>query len=55
MTTRTKADETLRGATPSSLALGASSCLPYPTPREQRVEQGHTGNLDSIQKPAFRW
>lgn len=55
MFTRTKADEMLRGTTPSSLAFGAFPCLPYATATEERVSQGHVGNLDSIQKPAFRW
>lgn len=49
MFTRTHVDEMLRSAS-SVEQFAAPSCLPEATQRP-----GTLGNLDTIQKPAYRW
>lgn len=55
MNARTFADETLRGTTPLSLVAFASGCVTPSYAPEERMQPGHQGNLDHIQKPSFLW
>lgn len=53
MDTQTFTAETLRGTAPSSTSVASVCPRPY-AHAEERL-QGTMGNLDSIQKPSFRW
>lgn len=52
MNTRTYTDAVLRASALSSLV--ASPCMLAGYGLEEPT-RGHQGNLDTIQKPAFRW